>query len=64
MANLTSGNDDLAMRLARESYDMAIRMNVFGVAPTDSLTTAFHRLTPDKIKELSYAAWGTYTWLS
>jgi hypothetical protein len=64
MATLVSGNDGIAWRVARESHDIAIRMNLFGVPPTDSLILAFHQLSPDKINELSFVAWGTYSWLS
>jgi hypothetical protein len=64
MAEITAGNEDFSKSLASESYDMATKMKLFGVAHTDESLTSFAQLSSAKLRGLSHCAWGVYGWLS
>jgi hypothetical protein len=64
MAGTMNGTDQLAGILVQDSRSMAIKMNLFGVPPTNDLITTFQQLSVKKMREFSHAAWGTYAWLT
>jgi hypothetical protein len=59
-----SGKDELGISLSKKIRDVAQKMGLFGVEPTDQLASRFHYLPPDKIKILASAAWGAYGYLT
>jgi hypothetical protein len=59
-----SGKDELGSFLAAKLRDLAQKMGLLGVQPTDELVSRFHCLPSDKIKSLAFAAWGAYAWLT
>jgi hypothetical protein len=59
-----SGNDQMGTSLAARVRDIARKMGLFGVQPTDDLALKFHRLSPDKIRNQAFAAWGAYAFLT
>lgn len=64
LATGASGRDERGIVLAAEVRNLAKRMNLFGVQPSDHLMSGFHNLPPDQIKSLAFAAWGAYAWLT
>jgi hypothetical protein len=64
IATGTCGEDGLAISIAAECRTLAASMNLFGVRPTDDTISRFHCFPPDKIKSLSFAAWGAYALLT
>lgn len=64
MAGVMSGNDSLMYPPAAEARDMAERMNLISIRPSDESVMAFHQLSPEKIRQLANAAWGAYVWLT
>jgi hypothetical protein len=59
-----SGKDELGISISIKLRDLAQKMGLFGVEPTDQLASRFHYLAPEKIKSLAFAAWGAYAWLT
>lgn len=54
------GDEELRLAAATEARAMAERMSLMDVLPSEELIAGFRQLPADKIKELSYAAWGVY----
>jgi hypothetical protein len=59
-----SGKDELGISISIKLRDLAQKMGLFGVEPTDQLASRFHYLAPEKIKSWASAAWGAYAWLT
>jgi hypothetical protein len=55
-----SGKENLGLSLVSECRIWAMRMNYFGVQPTNEMVLTFHQLSPDNIRQQSHVAWGVY----
>jgi hypothetical protein len=64
IASGISGNDQQGSSLVVKVNVLAHKLELLGVEPTDQLASRFHCLPPDKIKNMAFAAWGTYAWLT
>lgn len=63
IAAIMHGKDGFSLRLLEDSLAMAERMRLLNVVHTPDLIDEFQSLSPNDLRALSYAAWGTYSWL-
>ncbi|CAI6341681.1 unnamed protein product [Periconia digitata] len=58
------GKDKLGKDLLKDGRAMAERLQLFGSQQSDLLETKFLRMKPEQIRASSYAAWGSYGYIT